>query len=127
MTPLAGSSLSYKHTKEAKLLISQKRKGINVMSPERLAYNSLKYSGKGNPFYGKTYTEVFKERLKKARSKSVYVYSASTLILLNSYSETKTGAESLNLHYSTILKYIKLKIPYKGKLYLREQINKEKE
>ena len=127
---VAGNSLGYKHTKEAKAKISQIHLG-KIVSTETLTKMSLALSGKNNPMFGRTHNEetlvlmseafsgmnnpMFGKthstetlaKMSSAQGTAIYVYSSDKSTLINTFSSANKAAEFFNCHYQTVLKYAK--------------------
>lgn len=113
------SSLNYKHSLEARAKIRAsallRDKSNIIYSKEFKEQQKKDRSGIYNPMYGKTWTE---ERRKKV-TKPIYVYDSISYELLNYYSETVLALKKLKIGHDTLIKYLKNKKPFKGKIFSR--------
>nr|AGS44197.1 hypothetical protein H731WILSUA-C_044 [Cyberlindnera suaveolens] len=143
----ASSSKDFKHSPETKVLLSEYAKNriftqetrdkLSKMftkennpffgkehSPDTKFIMSLKKQGINNPMFNKpksqefiAYMGSFKSGGNNINAKSVFVYDANTLILLNVF-ETKTACrEKYSMTKATLNKYIKSGLSKDGKIF----------
>lgn len=111
INPKAGRSrIGAKHTEATKELFSKMRQlNPNFLnkthSPETIENMKLRFSGSNNHMFGKPVTEENKKLISKMFSKSVYLYDANTLKLINKYDKHKDIIQDLNVSSKTIVKY----------------------
>ena len=74
-------------------------------SPEFIEQMNKNKSGKNNPMFGKTHSEVTLNKLRK----KLYVYDAETMLLIKEYNGIVKAKKSLRIGYDTLLKYAKNK------------------
>lgn len=70
--------------------------------------------GKNNPLYGKVKSNITLAKL----TKLVYVYSAENMEYIGTY-PTVECSKTFKMSKDTLTKYIKLGVPYKGKIFSR--------
>jgi group I intron endonuclease len=116
LTPTAGTTLGFKHTKEFKLGRSGKLNPMfgKTFSPEFIKMQTRNKTGKNNPQYGKKKSA---ETLAKI-TKLIYVYDSQTKILIGTYS-TQQCSKEFKIGKDTLTKFLKNGIPYKNKLFSR--------
>lgn len=111
INPTAGKSrMGAKHSEATKELFSKIRqanpsflnKTHNLETIERM---KLRMSGSGNHMYGKPVTEQNKKLISEMFSKSVYLYDANTLILINKYDKQDDLIKDLKISPKTLIKY----------------------
>lgn len=91
--------------------------GSKPFSPEFLLMQKINKVGKNNPNYG---LKKSAETLAKI-TKVIYVYDFEIMLFLGQY-PTVECSKTFKLGKDTLSKYIKLGIPYKGKLYSRTKL-----
>jgi group I intron endonuclease len=107
----------YKHTETAKKKMKERLikyghpflgKCHNNITRKKI---SLKTKGINNPMFGKKHSNESKKLMSKIKSKQVYLYKLmdEKLELVEIYSNSIEVANILNLHKSTIGRYIKNK------------------
>lgn len=112
---IATSMLGYKHNLEAKQkMVDRFKKYKHPMlgkyhTTEAKENIGLQNKGEGNPMYGKKHKDSSKKLISFALSKPVYMYKLinGNCLLYNIYPNSIEVAKLLNLHKSTIGKYIK--------------------
>lgn len=115
MKIIATSMLGYKHTDEAKQKMRdwfkkykhpQLGKERNISTKEKI---SLAVKGINNPMYGRRHSDETKKLISLKNSKPVYLYKLSEgkLKLVEIYLNSVEVGKLMNLHKSTIGKYIK--------------------
>jgi group I intron endonuclease len=110
------SSLSYKHTEETKLLLSELAKN-RVHSDATKGLIAKALTGENNPFYNKSHSMESKVRMIEARSAyPVYVYN-SLKELLVIFPSVLTLAKLVKSNHSTIVDVIKEQTIFRGELY----------
>ena len=119
LSPTAGTTLGYKHTAEFKLNMSGKSHPLygKNLSSEFIYMQTRNKKGINNPMFGKTKSL---ETIKKLQ-KMVYVYEAETLKFIGEYS-TVECSKHFNMGKDTLARYLKNKLPFKGKIFSRVQL-----
>ena len=87
-------------------------------SPEFLHMQKRNKMGVNNPNFGSVKSAHTIEKLLKL----VYVYNCEDMFYIGSY-PTVVCAKTFKLGKDTLSKYIKLGLPYKGKLYSRTKLH----
>ena len=111
INPKAGKTrLGAKHSEASKELMSVWRKENPAFlnkthSPEVIAAMRARATGSNNPMFGKPVTESNKMLLSNLYSKSVYLYDANTLTLIDKYSKHKDLVDYLGISSKTLIKY----------------------
>lgn len=122
--PTAGTTLGYKHKPD---FIKNRLGSLNPMgnlkdgkefSPEFLYMQKRNKVGENNPNYGKKKSPETLARI----TKLIYVYNYEDLSYIGSY-PTVVCAKTFNIGKDTLNKYIKLGLPFKGKLYSKTKLN----
>jgi group I intron endonuclease len=129
---IATSMLGYKHNLEAKQkMVDRFKKYKHPMlgkyhTSEAKENTGLQNKGEGNPMYGKKHKDSSKKLISFALSKPVYMYKLinGNCLLYNIYPNSIEVAKLLNLHKSTIGKYIKKEkiIVWKFDKYLLKRV-----
>lgn len=108
LCPVAGNTKGFKHSEETKELWSKTRTGkphkVNLSSDETLRRH-LKFAGENNPMYGKPVTDVNKKLISELFRKSVYLYDANTLTLIQKFNRHADLSREFNISPKTIIKY----------------------
>lgn len=119
-SPTAGSTLGFKHSSD---FIKKRSGNLNPMwnkelSPEFLLMQKRDKKGINNPMFGTTKSAITLAKL----TKLVYVYNAEDLSFIGEYS-TVECSKTFKLGKDTLMKYLKLELPYKGKIYSRTKLH----
>lgn len=120
LAPTAGSCLGFKHSDKFK---TGRKGNLNPMfgktySPEYISMQKLNKKGVFNPQFGKTKSENFITKV----TKLVYVYNnVLPLTFQGSYS-TVICSKTFSMGKTTLLKYIKSGLPYKGRIFSRNPL-----
>jgi group I intron endonuclease len=111
----------YKNNPEHKTYLSKLRTGKSIMTEREKKFRSKKYSGKGNPFYGKTHNKETRRKLAKAASKYKWFHIKEDIII-----EIENLNEYCNEHNINMLgarKSANTGKPVAGNLFKKELIN----
>nr|YP_010977141.1 GIY-YIG endonuclease [Daedalea dickinsii]WNZ34346.1 GIY-YIG endonuclease [Daedalea dickinsii] len=120
LSPTAGTTLSFKHNSIFKL----NRKGsLNPMygktfSPEFILMQTKNRKGVNNPMFGLKKSRATIDKLQKL----VYVYEADSLKIIGVF-PTVECIKHFKLGKATLTKYLNSKLPFKGKLFSRVQLD----
>jgi group I intron endonuclease len=76
-------------------------------SVETKALMSLALFGENHPMYNKIHYEENKNKIRKSKGTSIFVYLSEGKTLINSFSSAIKAGEFLNVSYHTVLKYAK--------------------
>jgi group I intron endonuclease len=118
--PMAGSSLGFKHKAEFGLSRSGSLNPMQgkIFSSEILHMQKKDKTGKNNPNYGKKKSTITLSKIIKL----VYVYNYEDMSYIGSYS-TAECAKNFKIGKDTLYKFLKLGLPFKGKVYSRIKLN----
>nr|UYL26265.1 GIY-YIG endonuclease [Cordyceps militaris] len=111
INPTAGKSrFGAKHSEATKELFKKIRQNnpnfLNkTHSTETIEKMKLRLTGSNNHMFGKPVTEENKKLISKMFSKSIYLYDANTLKLINKYDKHKDLLEDLKVSSKTLVKY----------------------
>ena len=120
LSPTAGTTLGFKHNSIFRL----KRKGnLNTMfgktfSPEFISMQTRDKKGVNNPMFGIKKSPATIAKLQKL----VYVYEAESLNLIGIFS-TVECIKHFKMGNDTLTKYLNSKLPFKGKIFSRVQLD----
>ena len=120
LSPTAGTTLGFKHTSIFKL----NRKGcLNPMygktfSPEFISMQKRDKKGKNNPMFGVKKSSATIAKIQKL----VYVYEAETLKFIGVF-PTVECIKHFKMGKDTLTKYLDSKLPFKGKIFSRVQLD----
>ena len=120
LSPTAGTTLGFKHNSIFRL----KRKGnLNTMfgktfSPEFISMQTRDKKGVNNPMFGIKKSPTTIAKLQKL----VYVYETETLNLIGIFS-TVECIKHFKMGNDTLTKYLNSKLPFKGKIFSRVQLD----
>jgi group I intron endonuclease len=120
LSPTAGTTLGFKHSS----IFKSNRKGsLNPMygktfSPEFISMQKRNKKGINNPMYGIKKSQTTIAKLQKL----VYVYDADTLKNIGVFS-TLECIKQFKMGKDTLNKYLNSKIPFKGKIFSRVQLD----
>ena len=120
LSPTAGTTLGFKHNSIFRL----KRKGnLNTMfgktfSPEFISMQTRDKKGVNNPMFGIKKSPATIAKLQKL----VYVYEAESLNLIGIFS-TLECIKHFKMGNDTLTKYLNSKLPFKGKIFSRVQLD----
>ena len=120
-SPTAGSTLGFKHKAEFGLSRSGSLNPMQgkIFSSEFLHMQQKDKTGKINPNFGNKKSTI---NLRKI-IKPVYVYNYEDMTYIGSYS-TVECAKTFKIGKDTLSKFLKLGIPYKGKIYSGIKLHK---
>lgn len=108
---IAGNSLGYNHTEEAKAKISE------AMSGDKNPMFYIDRTGENNPMFGKIHTVQTKAKMSIVKGTAIYVYDTQGS-LAYTFSSARKAAKFLNCSYPTILKFAKNGLLFKDKWIL---------
>lgn len=111
------SSLGYKHTEEAKKLLSELAKN-RVHSDETKGLIARAVTGENNPFYNRNHSMESKLRMIEANSAyPVYIYNSFKELLVI-FPSVKTLAKLIKTNHSRLVLIIKEQTIFRGEWYL---------
>ena len=120
LSPTAGSTLGFKHSNFFK---SDRKGRLNPMygkiySPEFISMQTRNKKGINNPMFGIKKSPTTITKLQKL----VYVYEADTLKNIGIFS-TLECIKHFKMGKDTLTKYLNNKLPFKGKIFSRVQLD----
>jgi len=120
-SPTAGSNLGFKHTPEFRISRSG---ALNPMkgkqfSSEFLFMQKRDKKGANNPLFGTKKSNITLSKLIKL----VYVYNAEDGSFIGAYPTVKC-IKTFKMGKDTLSKYLKSRLPFKGKIYSRTELHK---
>jgi group I intron endonuclease len=120
LSPTAGTTLGYKHNSEFKLNMSARwcSMPVKTFSPEFINMQKRNKKGINNPMFGIVKSP---DTIKKLQ-KMIFVYEADTRKFIGLYS-TVECSKHFKMGKDTLTKYLKSKLPFKGKLFSRLQLD----
>jgi len=122
INPNAGKTRSgAKHSEASKGLMSRIRTGVSnprLYTKEQLEEMSARFKGSNNPMFGKPVTESNKKLISDLFSRSVYLYDANTLTLIDCFSKHKDLIAYLGISSKTLVKYKDSGLVFRGKYIL---------
>jgi hypothetical protein len=126
-SPTAGSTAGFKHKPDSNFIKNRlgtlnpmgnlKTFGGKQFSPEFLQMQKRNKVGDNNPNFGKIKSAITLGKI----TKLIYVYNFKDLSYIGSY-PTVVCSKTFKIGKTTLAKYVKLGLPYKGKLYLKSKL-----